>query len=77
MKRRRRKRKILTGITYAEGVILFMTIGAMDSPNPTIPIIILLQAMAWLGLFFWANPNWGQDKKRKGERNGQRTTQRF
>ena len=62
MKRRRRKRKqkILTGITYAEGIVMFLAMGAMESSNILIPILVELQAMAWLVLFFWANPNWGK-----------------
>ena len=55
------KRKILTIITDAEMVIAMIMVTAMDSPDPRIPTILLLQAMGWLALFCWVNPDGSRD----------------
>lgn len=55
------KRKFLTGITEAEMMIAMITATALDSPDPRIPTILLLQAMGWLALFCWVNPDGSRD----------------
>ena len=65
MKRRKRKRKVLTVITYVELIIMFLAMSGMDSPDLTVPIVMFLQAMAWLAIFFTANPDWPTERRRK------------
>lgn len=45
------KKKILLAVTYTEAIIAILAMSAMDSPDLTIPVILLAQAAAWLGLF--------------------------
>ena len=74
MNRRRRRRlrwKILQGVTHMEMIVVVLAAAAMDSPDPTIPVIALLQAACWIGFFIKANPGWGS---RKGGKHGQRIT---
>lgn len=61
---RKLKRSILLGITYTEMLVAVLAMAAMDSPDPTIPIIVLLQAIAWIGLFIKANPAWAAQERR-------------
>ena len=55
-----KKNKILLGITKTELIVALIMMSAIDSPDPRIPIILLLQAMGWLALFCKANPDWGR-----------------
>ena len=64
-KHRRLRRKILTGITYFEVLVMFLAMSGMDSPDLTAPIVMFLQAMAWLAIFFTANPDWPTERRRK------------
>ena len=54
-KHNRLKNRILIGITTLEMLILLLAASAMDSPDRTIPIIAILQALIWIGLFVFAN----------------------
>lgn len=62
-KHRRLKSRILMGITCAEMLILLLAASAMDSPDRTIPIIAIAQALIWIGLFVWANKRGGKNGK--------------
>ena len=61
------KRSILLGITYTEMIVAVLAMAAMDSPDLTVPGIVLTQAVAWIVLFVKANPEWAS-KERKGKR---------
>lgn len=52
MKRRKKSpiEKVLEWITGAEFMILLIAMSGMDSPDLTVPIILIFQAMAWIGL---------------------------
>ena len=64
-KHRRLRRKVLTVITYAETVTLFLAASGMDSPDLTVPVILALQAITWLTIFFTVNPNWPTERRKK------------
>ena len=56
MKRKRNlKNRILTIVTCTEMIILLLAASAMDSPDRTIPIIAIVQALIWIGLFVLSN----------------------
>ncbi len=58
--------KVLEWISSAEFVILLVAISAMDSPNLTVPIILIFQALAWL-LIVGNRLDWG-DYEKDGDR---------
>ncbi len=56
MKRKRNlKNRILTIVTCTEMIILLLAASAMDSPDITIPVIAIAQALIWIGLFVLSN----------------------
>ena len=72
--KRKVKRVILLGITYTELILAALAGCAMDSPDLTVPLIVLAQASAWIWLFIKANPEWalGIEKRRKKHESIQR-----
>lgn len=56
MKRRKHlKNRILTIVTCTEMIILLLAASAMDSPDIAIPVIAIVQALIWIGLFVLSN----------------------
>ena len=49
------KNAILKGITGTEIMLMILAASAMDSANVIIPVVVILQAAAWLALFALAN----------------------
>lgn len=64
--KRKIKRVTLLGITYTELILAALAGCAMDSPDLTVPLIVLAQAVAWIALFIKANPEWASQEGRKG-----------
>ena len=57
--------RILEWISGAEFMILMIGISAADSPDLTIPVILILQSLAWLGLVV-PRLDWDEDFREGG-----------